>query len=241
LRRGAFIYASICSGFAWHNLCDGRFRITLRAAFVCDSRVQTKQTNNCEENSMKLNQLLKVYGVAAALALSAGNLLAQDNNGGGGGGRQRGGGGGGFGGGGGNFDPAEMQQRIMDNIREQLGFTAEADWTAVQPLVQKVMDAQREVPNMGGRMMGGRGGRGGGGGGGGRGGGLFGATPLPEQEALQRAIEDNAPAAQIKDALAKYKTALKARQAKLEAAQADLKKVLSVKQEAQATLLGLVQ
>ena len=40
--------------------------------------------------------------------------------------------------------------------------------------------------------------------------------------------------------MAKYKAAQKIKQAKLEAAQADLKKVLSTKQEAQALLLGLV-
>ena len=62
----------------------------------------------------------------------------------------------------------------------------------------------------------------------------------PEQEALQKAIDDNAPAAQIKDLLAKYKAAQKVKQAKLEAAQADLKAVLTTKQEAQAYLLGLV-
>ena len=40
--------------------------------------------------------------------------------------------------------------------------------------------------------------------------------------------------------LAKYKAVQKAKQAKLEAAQADLKKVLTTKQEAQAYLLSLV-
>ena len=44
----------------------------------------------------------------------------------------------------------------------QLGFTNDTDWSAVQPLVQKVMDARRDV-GMGGGMgrMFGRGGRGG--------------------------------------------------------------------------------
>ena len=63
---------------------------------------------------------------------------------------------------------------------------------------------------------------------------MFG-QPSPEADALQKAVDDNAPAAQIKDLLAKYKASQKAKQAKLEAAQADLKNVLTVKQEAQAT------
>ena len=63
----------------------------------------------------------------------------------------------------------------------------------------------------------------------------------PEAEALQKAIDDNSPAAQIKAALTRYEASQKAKQAKLEQAQAGLRKVLTVKQEAQATLLGLLQ
>jgi hypothetical protein len=187
---------------------------------------------------MKLNRTLAICGVAAALCLSVGSALAQqDNTGGGGGGGGRRGGGGGRG----NFDPAQMQQQMMDNVRDQLGFTNDTDWSAIQPLVQKVMDGQRDARGAGmRRMFGGRnrGNNGGPGGpGGGRGG--FGQTS-PEADALQKAIDDNAPTAQVKDLLAKYKTSQKDKQAKLAAAQADLRKVLSVKQEAQATLLGLL-
>jgi hypothetical protein len=171
--------------------------------------------------------------MAAMLAISATSLLAQDNGNGGPGGGQ--GGGGQFR----NFDPAQFQQRMMDNIRDQLDFTNDTDWSAVQPLVQKVMDARRDVGGGGmGRMFGrNRGGQNGGPGGRG---GMFGGQPSPEQEALQNAIDDNAPSAQIKDLLAKYRASQQAKQAKLEAAQADLKAVLTTKQEAQAVLLGLV-
>ena len=194
---------------------------------------------------MKIKQALTICGVAAALCLSIASLQAQDNNGGQagdqGGGRRRGQGGGDPGGGG-NFDPAQMQQRIMERVREQLGFTNDTDWSAVEPLVQKVSDARREVGGGGMGRMFGRGNRGGGQGGGQGGGrgGIFG-TPSPEEEALQKDLDDNAPSGQIKDALAKYKAAQKEKQAKLHTAQAELKKVLSVKQEAQATLLGLVE
>jgi hypothetical protein len=188
---------------------------------------------------MKINQLFAVCGIAAALVLGAGNVFAQNDNGGNGG---NGGGPGGFGGGRGNFDPAQFQQRMMDNIKTQLGFTNDTEWTAVQPLVQKVMDARREVgAGAGMARMFGRGNRAGGDQGGGNRRGMFGGTPSPEAEALQKAIDDNAPAAQIKDLLAKYESSQKAKQAKLAAAQADLRSVLTVKQEAQATLLGLVE
>jgi len=184
-----------------------------------------------------------VCGITAALFLAAGNVLAQNDNGGGppGGGAFGGGGPPGGGGpGGGNFDPAQFQQRMMDRIKEQLAFTNDTDWDAVKPLVQKVMDSRREVGTGGGmgRMFGG-GRNGGGGNQGGPGGGMFG-QPSPEQNALQKALDDNAPVAQIKDLLAKYKASQKVKQAKLEEAQANLKKVLTVRQEAQAALLGLV-
>ena len=174
---------------------------------------------------MKMNQLFVISGIAAALFLSAGNVSAQDDNAGPGGGRG--------GRGGGNFDPAQMQQRMMERVRSDLDFTNDTDWNAVQPLIQKVMDARRDVGFGGGmgRMFG-RGNRGGGAGGdqaGGNGGrrGFFGGTPSPEAEALQKAIDDNAPTAQIKDALAKYRASQKAKQAKLEQAQASLRKVLT--------------
>lgn len=199
---------------------------------------------------MKLNRIITLCAVAATLAISASSLLAQDNgnnnaNSNNGGGQRRNRQAGGQGGqqGGGNFDPAAMQQRMLDRVQTELGFTNDTDWDAVKPLVQKVMEARMAVGFGGGRMMGGgrnRGGQGGQAGqpqGGGRGG--FGQTS-PEQDALQKAIDDNAPSSQIKDLLAKYKTTQKAKQAKLEAAQADLKKVLTTKQEAQAYLAGLV-
>ena len=177
---------------------------------------------------MKIKNLLTVCGVAAALMLSAGSIYAQPGGGGGG----PGGGGGGFGGGR-NFDPAQMQQMMMQRIQEGLGITNDTEWSAVQPLVQKVMDAQRAARGNMGRMFGGRGGRGGGG-------GAFGQQPDPAADALQQAIDDNAPTAQVKDLLTKYQASQKTKQAALVAAQADLRKVLTVKQEAQATLMGLV-
>jgi hypothetical protein len=191
---------------------------------------------------MKLNRIITLCAMAATLTLGAGSLLAQDNGNGGGGGN------GGDNGGGfrrGNFDPAQMQQRIMDNVRDQLNFTNDTDWSAVQPLVQKVLDTRRDVgfPDMRRLMFGNRNrGNGGGGNGGGnrRGGGMFGMQPGPEQEALQKALDEDAPAAQVKDLLAKYETAKKEKQAKFEQAQADLRAVLTSKQEAQATLLGLL-
>jgi hypothetical protein len=131
-----------------------------------------------------------------------------------------------------------MQQRMMRRVQDGLGITNDTEWTAIQPLVQKLMDAQRAARGNMGRMFGGRGGRGGGGGGGG--GGAFGQQPDPAADALQQAIDDNAPAAQVKALLEKYQASQKTKQAALIAAQADLRKVLTVRQEAAATLMGLI-
>jgi hypothetical protein len=130
---------------------------------------------------------------------------------------------------------------MMDNIKERLNVTNDTDWSALQPLVQKVMDAQRDARAGGGGFGAfGRGGRGGRNGGGGGGGGAFGGQTDPDREALQQALDSNAPAAQVKTLEDKFRTSQKAKQAKLETAQADLKKVLSQKQEAEALLMGLV-
>ncbi len=181
---------------------------------------------------MKMNQILAACGIAAALFLRAGNVSAQNDNGGGGGG-------GGFR----NMDAAQRQQFFINNIKEQLGFTNDTEWNAIQPMVQKVMDARRDVGFGGGmgRLFGrsNRGGNNANANDGSRRGG-FGGTPSPEAEALQKVIDDNAPTAQIKAALAKYKASQKDKQAKLVQAQENLRKVLTIKQEAQATLLGLV-
>jgi hypothetical protein len=196
---------------------------------------------------MNLKKTLSTAGMAVLLCAAAHNLMAQDNGGGatGGGGAgnnggRRAGGGGGFGGG--NFDPAEMQQRIMENIRDQMSVTNTEEWTIIEGRVQKVMDARRDVggPNFG-RLFRRRNNDGGdnGPGGGGRRGGFFGA-PSPELESLQNAIDNNAPAEQVKAALEKYRASRKAKEAALEKAQDDLKSVLTVKQEAVAVSLGLV-
>ncbi len=201
---------------------------------------------------MKLNRIITVCAMAATLVSSA---FAQDNGGAPGGdqqgqngGRRNRQGGGPGGGGFQNMTQEERTKMMLDGIKDRLEFTNDTDWSAVQPLVQKVLDARRDV-GMGGGMRAMFGGRNRGGNNGGdqaggnnrpRGGGMFG-QPSPEEESLNKALEDNAPAAQVKDLLAKYKASKAAKQAKLEAAQDALKAVLTSKQEAQAYLIDLVR
>jgi len=183
--------------------------------------------------------MLGVWGAVAGLCLCAGSLLAQNDNTGAPGAPGGFGGPGGPGGfGGGNFDPAQlqqqMQQRLLAQDRQSLVITNDDEWSVIQPLIQKVLDAQQALNSAGAMGMrgGGRGGRGGAGG--------VGAQASEEQQSLQQALANSAPIAQIKDLLAKYRAARKAKQDSLEAAQANLKKVLTVRQEAEAVLLGLL-
>ena len=177
---------------------------------------------------MKMTTRISVWGIIATLCLCGASLFAQDDNGGGPGG-PGGGGPDGPGGPGGGFTPAQFQQHMMSQVRQNLSVTNDDEWSVIQPLVQKVMDARRDA-DMGMMGHGGPGGRGG---------------PVPqasaEQKALQKALDDKAPVEQIKDALANYRSARKDRQARLEAAQDNLKSVLTTTQEARAVLMGLLR
>ncbi|MGO8928840.1 MAG: hypothetical protein ACLQU3_18385 [Limisphaerales bacterium] len=145
-----------------------------------------------------------------------------------------------------NFDPAQMQQMMLERYQQMLEVTNDDEWAAVKPLVQKVMEARMaSFAGMGRGMMGGpgRGGPGGGAnaqaGSGGRRPGMFGQT-MPEAEALQKAIDAKASKAEIKAALDKFVAARQAKQNELQQAQDDLRKVLTARQEATATLNGLL-
>jgi len=191
-----------------------------------------------------LSRTLSVAALGVAVVFSSLSVSAQDAGGENGGRRRNRDGGQGGPGGGGNWDPAQMRERMMERMREQFGVKDDTEWKLISERIEKVSDARRETAGRGMGMMFGGGGRGGGGQGGGPGGGGrggFGGEPMPEQDALQKAVESNAPADEIKTKLAKYREAMKAKEAKLAKAQDELKQVLSVKQEATAVLMGLLK
>ena len=177
----------------------------------------------------RVNRMWAVLGMAALLGLSAGSATAQQE----GERRQRGGDRG-------NFDPAEFQKRMMERVREQLEVKSDDEWKVIEPRVTKVMEARRDASMGGG--FGGRSGRppGGGGDQGGGGRSPFGGEPSPEAEALRKAVEAKAPAEEIKAKLAKFREVKKVKEATLAKAQDELKKVLSLRQEATAVMSGLL-
>lgn len=183
---------------------------------------------------MKINQSFKVLSAASLLAFTVNTVSAQAPETGDRQRRNRDGeqSGDQQGGGRGNFDPAEFQKRMLERTKETLEITDETEWKALAPLITKVGEARMAVG------FGGRGGRGGRGGGQGGVGGF--GQPNPDAEALQKTIDAKASNAETKAALAKFVAARKAKQADLEKAQAALRKVLTPRQEAIATLNGLL-
>jgi len=142
-----------------------------------------------------------------------------------------------------NFDPAEFRARQMERYRNDvLVVKSDEDWKKIEPLVTKVLEAQREarVGTGFGGFGGNRRGDGGGGGGGGGNRNRFG-QPNPDVEALQKAIDDKAPVEEIKEKLAKVRETRKTKETALEKAQEDLRKALSPRQEASAVLAGLLR
>jgi len=166
-----------------------------------------------------MNRLFKsmlMAGVSAVMLTGTVDLMAQQGGGGGGGGGR---------GGRGNFDPAQFQQRMLDQMKETLAVTDEAEWKVISERLGKVQTLRMEA------MRGGFGGRGRGGPGG---------TANPEVDELQKAIDAN-NAADIKTSLAKLRESRAKKQADLKEAQAKLKEVLSAKQEAQLVLRGTLE
>ena len=165
-------------------------------------------------------------GDAAAQSNQQGGRQRQGNNQGG---RQRQG----------NSDPAQAQQRLLERYRQNLEVTDDAEWKALEPLVQKVVEARTAL---GGNRMGfARGNR------------PTGDANPPDQtqrrvttppnsaaDQLQKLIDAKASAAEIKPALSKYLEYRKSKQAELDRAQAALRAVLTSRQEAIAALLGLL-
>jgi len=184
---------------------------------------------------------LALLAVTAGLALAT-TAFAQ-NNADTTGGRRRGGDTTGQDRGGrGNFDPAEMQARMLSSIRERLEITDDEEWKLISARLLKVSELRRA--GGGGMAFGGRGGPPPGGGGSGndprsggrgtRGGGS------PEMELLSSALRDKLPDAEIKMRLDRLRDARKANEAALSKAQEELRQVLSVRQEAVAVMFGLL-
>jgi len=215
--------------------------------------------------------IIGALGSATWLLFSAGNLQAQEPAPPG------------------NFDPAQMRQRMAEQMRERFDVKDDAEWKTIAERIEKIMQARRSlggpVGPAGAGFAGGRGGPSGPGGPGGpppqgRPGGPEGFAPpdggpqrgpdaarsgppgpggfrnapggmggpggfvreaSPELDALRKAINSDASAAEIKAKLAELRAARKKKEAELEKAQDQLREILSARQEAIAVTLGLLK
>ncbi len=146
-------------------------------------------------------------------------------------------------------DPAQMQRMMTERMKGQLGASDE-EWKVIQPRLQKVMNLSRQVNAPGrGMMFGGRGpamGPGGRGQAGGQRTRPGTVQPQRELSALEKATQElqevlrseNAKPEQIKAKLAALRTAKEKAAKDLAVAQNELKKDLTVKQEAILVLSG---
>jgi len=173
--------------------------------------------------------------VLSAVWLAVPSAQSQPAEGGGRGGGGAGGGGrrGGWGGRGQGMDPAAMQERMLGRLKEKLGPTDE-EWQVIEPLLKAVAAKQWEIrrsmfSGMRRRFRG----------------GAAEDTP-PEVTALQAAVDGKeTPAKEIQEKLAAYRAAEKKRaeetkqkEQELKKAREDLRKVLTIRQEAVLVMQG---
>jgi hypothetical protein len=169
------------------------------------------------------------------MGMSAGAFAqAQDRQGGGNrgqnGGRQRG-----------NFDPAQMRERYMNQIKEQLG-SPDDEWKLIQPRLEKVLTAQRETRSS---RFGGSGNRGGRTRGGNNADNQQNNRPQSAvsqaSEDLRKALDDKGtPPEELTRKIAALHEAREKAKADLAAAQKDLRELLSVRQEATLIASGIL-
>jgi len=194
-----------------------------------------------------------IWGVTAAVIvglLLAGQSLSQLRQRGGNQGPAAGGPQGMQGPGGRQFDPARMREMMEQRMREQLGAT-EQEWKVLGPRVMKVSELNRQVSGFGRGFGGpGFGGRRGGPMGGPQG-GPQGDRPGAQQreltevekasEQLQTTLEDTAATPdKIKAQLTALRAAKEKTKQELAVAQQELRKVVTVRQEAQLVLMGML-
>jgi Ca2+-binding EF-hand superfamily protein len=125
----------------------------------------------------------------------------------------------------GQFDPARMMEGMLGRYKETLGSTDE-EWKVIEPLLKKVLEARMET------RMGGFGRR-------------PGAEPSSgantEAEALRSTLDSQkATPDEIKAKLAAFRAAQKKKEDALAKSREELRKVLTVKQEANLVLSGVL-
>ena len=144
----------------------------------------------------------------------------------------------------GNFNPEDFRKRMEERIKTSLKVSDE-EWAVIQPLIEKVTDKQRDAST--GRGFGGPGGTTRGGTTtGGTTGGTASTRPeragTQEREALRLALDsDGSSVEDIKAKLGAVRSVHQKATAELASAREDLKKVVTVRQEAVLVSMGILE
>lgn len=140
------------------------------------------------------------------------------------------------------FDPAQFRQRMMDRIKDQMG-ASDDEWKVIEPKLDKVMQAERDARGGGMGMMFGRRSRDRG-----QNSGSTAQNNDRSQSAVEQASLDlrktldnkDASASEIASKLTALRDARTKAHANLQAAQKDLKDVLTARQEAVLVMMGML-
>ncbi len=129
--------------------------------------------------------------------------------------------------------PADNQVRTLERLREKLVVPDDTEWALIAERVSKIEEIRRTLwtsaANLRGAAPGGEKGK------------RTGASSTnPERDALREAVSDNLPDAEIKSRLARAHDIHRQNEAKLAKAQAELRAILSIRQEAVAVMAGLL-
>lgn len=129
--------------------------------------------------------------------------------------------------------PADVQARTLERLREKLDVPDDTEWALIAERVSKIEEIRRTLwtsaATIRGAAPGGdkskRNGT---------------SSTNPERDALRAAVSDNLPDAEIKSRLARAHDIQRQNEAKLGKAQAELRAILSIRQEAVAVMADLL-
>ncbi|MBX3739312.1 MAG: hypothetical protein KF715_21670 [Candidatus Didemnitutus sp.] len=130
-----------------------------------------------------------------------------------------------------NFNPAEMQARLLTGLRTQMEVADDAEWQIISERVTRILDLRRAEAALNlaglGRLGGAMANR-------------LGIQSSAEMDALRSAVTDKATDAELKSRLEKLREVRKQNETNLNQAREELRAVLTVRQEAIAVLAGLL-
>lgn len=129
--------------------------------------------------------------------------------------------------------PADVQARGLERLREKLDVPDDTEWALITERMAKIDEIRRTLWTSAATVRGAtpsadKGKR------------AAGSSGNPERDALRAAVSDNLPDAEIKSRLARAHEIHRQNEQRLAEAQANLRAILSIRQEAVAVMAGLL-